>query len=339
MGGMPRATDPRKASASAGPMRLRILDGPEAGTEYAVTGERVSLGRGDGNDIVLVDENASRNHAELVMERDGRYRVRDLGSRHGVVVNKRRVQEAALASGDRLRIGSTTVEVRIDGAPAAGSPLVRWLAVGGVVVVAAVLFLAMRGGKGPVVVGNSGARTVGSAAPAPSVAAAAPVVPRDPNSISLGSLLSPAASAPAKGVEVGRNANTRPVGVPPPTAATIKSSPADVAAAAALIAEADRSLGSGRLSDAREQIARAIRIDPSCERCVAKLAGVEATIKKQIEDAFAAGRKYLDTARYQDAINQFQKVKLLDPDPASINNGNASRLIQEAQTLKAQSGR
>src|SRR3954468_9913824 len=71
---------PRQPRAPAIEVRLRILDGPAAGTEYAIAGSVVRLGRGEENDIPLDDNNASRVHAEVVRDNGGRYLVRDLGS-------------------------------------------------------------------------------------------------------------------------------------------------------------------------------------------------------------------------------------------------------------------
>lgn len=56
-------------------------------------------------DIVLVHQSVSRVHCLLIIGRR-RIRVRDLGSRNGLRVNRRRVRSAQLHAGDRLRIGS-----------------------------------------------------------------------------------------------------------------------------------------------------------------------------------------------------------------------------------------
>src|SRR3954465_7947069 len=86
-----RGQAPRQPRAPAIEVRLRILDGPAAGTEYAIAGTVVRLGRGEENDIPLDDNNASRVHAEVVRDNGGRYLVRDLGSRNGIYVNRKKV--------------------------------------------------------------------------------------------------------------------------------------------------------------------------------------------------------------------------------------------------------
>jgi DNA-binding winged helix-turn-helix (wHTH) protein len=63
----------------------------------------VRLGRAPDNDIVLEDLFASRQHAEIVW-RDGRYLVRDLGSKNGVLVDGVRVDEISLDDGCLLQL-------------------------------------------------------------------------------------------------------------------------------------------------------------------------------------------------------------------------------------------
>ena len=77
-------------------------------------GERVTIGRHAGNDIVLAaDDSVSRLHA--VLERLGPgWWLRDLASRNGTFVNGTRIAEGrALQHGDELRIGSTRLVYRI----------------------------------------------------------------------------------------------------------------------------------------------------------------------------------------------------------------------------------
>jgi ABC-type multidrug transport system ATPase subunit/pSer/pThr/pTyr-binding forkhead associated (FHA) protein len=67
-------------------------------------GERLRIGRGADNDIVLADMLASRNHAELHRTAEG-YEVVDLGSRNGTFHNGQQVARAALRPGDMVSIG------------------------------------------------------------------------------------------------------------------------------------------------------------------------------------------------------------------------------------------
>jgi DNA-binding CsgD family transcriptional regulator len=68
---------------------------------------RISIGRGAANDIPLEDPLASRLHA-ILEDLHGGWVVRDAGSTNGTFVNGRRVLgEAAVHSGDEIRVGET----------------------------------------------------------------------------------------------------------------------------------------------------------------------------------------------------------------------------------------
>ena len=71
----------------------------------------VTLGRKPDCDIVIVDESASRRHAEIEQNTDGNVIIlRDLGSTNGTYVNRERLDEpAALNPDDQIRIGQHTL--------------------------------------------------------------------------------------------------------------------------------------------------------------------------------------------------------------------------------------
>jgi pSer/pThr/pTyr-binding forkhead associated (FHA) protein len=68
---------------------------------------KVLIGRGDDVDLQLAHPLVSRHHAELSLNEDGSFEVRDLGSRNGTMVNDRRLSDAvANVEGEvRLQIG------------------------------------------------------------------------------------------------------------------------------------------------------------------------------------------------------------------------------------------
>jgi pSer/pThr/pTyr-binding forkhead associated (FHA) protein len=89
---------------SAGQAALIVRRGPAAGTKFTLDGDIVTVGRHPQSDIFLNDITVSRRHAEL--HRSGtRYNVQDLGSLNGTYVNRARVDQSKLASGDELQIG------------------------------------------------------------------------------------------------------------------------------------------------------------------------------------------------------------------------------------------
>jgi pSer/pThr/pTyr-binding forkhead associated (FHA) protein len=83
---------------------LVVKRGPNAGSNFVIDKEVTTAGRHPESDIFLDDVTVSRRHAEI-RRRDGRFFVRDLGSLNGTYVNRERVDETELASGDELQIG------------------------------------------------------------------------------------------------------------------------------------------------------------------------------------------------------------------------------------------
>jgi len=64
------------------------------------------IGRRTAADLQIVSTDVSREHAEIVQE-DGRFTLRDRGSRYGTFVNGEQISERALQHGDRIRLGRT----------------------------------------------------------------------------------------------------------------------------------------------------------------------------------------------------------------------------------------
>jgi nucleoid-associated protein YgaU len=93
-------------------LRLTISSGEGAGTSFEPHGERFVLGRDDACDVVLDDEEVSRQHAAVAELPDGRLRIEDLGSRNGTFVNGERISEPVeLSGGEALTIGRTAINV------------------------------------------------------------------------------------------------------------------------------------------------------------------------------------------------------------------------------------
>jgi Nif-specific regulatory protein len=82
------------------------------GTQFLLDAQRQNrIGRGLDCDVILSDPLASRVHAVIVCE-EGVWWVRDAGSRNGTVVNNQKVDEAQLAHGTLVRVGSSEFEFR-----------------------------------------------------------------------------------------------------------------------------------------------------------------------------------------------------------------------------------
>ena len=83
---------------------LAVLRGPNTGARFLLDDDEVNSGRHPDSDIFLDDVTVSRKHA--VFERQGNtFVVRDVGSLNGTYVNRERIDEARLQTGDEVQIG------------------------------------------------------------------------------------------------------------------------------------------------------------------------------------------------------------------------------------------
>jgi serine phosphatase RsbU (regulator of sigma subunit) len=74
-----------------------------------------TLGRGTGSDVIIPDYSMSRQHARILFEGDG-WLLEDLGARNGTFLNGTRLEgRRALAAGDVIRLGGTTIRVELPG--------------------------------------------------------------------------------------------------------------------------------------------------------------------------------------------------------------------------------
>jgi hypothetical protein len=89
--------------------KLVCLSGPQAGKEYELNKEIISIGRANNCDVVLDDQYASRQHAEIRWI-ESVYQVHDLQSKNGVLVDGVRLALGATAwlqDGSELQFAST----------------------------------------------------------------------------------------------------------------------------------------------------------------------------------------------------------------------------------------
>ena len=89
---------------AAGAAMLVVKRGPSEGTRFVLAKDLTTAGRHPESDIFLDDITVSRRHAEILRKDDG-YRITDKGSLNGTYINRLRVEEADLSSGDEIQIG------------------------------------------------------------------------------------------------------------------------------------------------------------------------------------------------------------------------------------------
>ena len=83
---------------------LVVLRGPNTGARFLLDSDEVSSGRHPDSDIFLDDVTVSRKHATFRREQDD-FLVRDVGSLNGTYVNRERIDEVSLKTGDEVQIG------------------------------------------------------------------------------------------------------------------------------------------------------------------------------------------------------------------------------------------
>lgn len=84
---------------------LYIREGEQAGQSFTIDKEEYLIGRGSTCDLTLLERQVSRHHVQVLRTEQGRYEVRDLGSKNGTHVNGVQVQGTApLNDGDELQV-------------------------------------------------------------------------------------------------------------------------------------------------------------------------------------------------------------------------------------------
>jgi DNA-binding NtrC family response regulator len=91
-------------------VRIEMLRGPDAGQSWEL-GQKLTIGKGPENDIVVVDATVSRCHLEITQTPTG-YRVRDLESTNGTFLDDSRIVEAYARAGSEIRAGEVVFRLR-----------------------------------------------------------------------------------------------------------------------------------------------------------------------------------------------------------------------------------
>src|ERR1700674_1710260 len=93
-----------QSSTSVRAVELAWLD--QVGGERRYVESETRIGRGEPNNVRLIDPSVSRDHA-LIRRADGSYLISALGSANGTFVNDERIHvPRSLAPGDRVRLAN-----------------------------------------------------------------------------------------------------------------------------------------------------------------------------------------------------------------------------------------
>jgi pSer/pThr/pTyr-binding forkhead associated (FHA) protein len=94
------------------PLRLKVVDPPQRRGRVFELGEEVTMGRSPGCAVYLEDDTfASSAHAR-VYRLNGELWLEDLRSTNGTFLNNEQLEQPArIQRGDRIKVGSTILEV------------------------------------------------------------------------------------------------------------------------------------------------------------------------------------------------------------------------------------
>ena len=88
------------------------------GVRHPLQAPGLVVGRGTEADLRISDPGVSRRHVEFIVNEgvsgDVRISVQDLGSTNGMLVDGHRIASTALQDGSEVRIGQTTMTVRVE---------------------------------------------------------------------------------------------------------------------------------------------------------------------------------------------------------------------------------
>ena len=107
----PMPTSSNAALAPAADAELEIRQPTGETIRRTLDGTRFSIGRSDSAQIQLDHPTVSRLHAELYRDPFGRWWIRDLASRYGTEVDRRKVAEQLLTGAERIHLGE--IELRL----------------------------------------------------------------------------------------------------------------------------------------------------------------------------------------------------------------------------------
>jgi ABC transport system ATP-binding/permease protein len=101
---------PRSQSLLGQPDRLVMLAGPTPGSEFALVGERMVIGRGEECDISINHSSVSRIHAEIHALGNGRYELIDRESANGVRINGSELKQSLIDARDSIELGDVILK-------------------------------------------------------------------------------------------------------------------------------------------------------------------------------------------------------------------------------------
>lgn len=110
------------------PLTLKVYKGDQLIATKEYDRDIIKIGRLSSAHLCLEDDKVSRIHSVIEVAADGQLSIIDMGSVEGTYVNGKRVNKGAVAFGDEIKVGNTTIKVEpgqaaaADAAPAEHPP-------------------------------------------------------------------------------------------------------------------------------------------------------------------------------------------------------------------------
>jgi predicted component of type VI protein secretion system len=106
------ATSANAKPAEQKATKLVVTAGEKVGTEIALAGRQLTIGRAGDSDLVVDDEFTSTHHAKLVFI-NGEWLVQDLDSTNGTLLDGKKVTTTSVVPmNTQVRVGQTSFELR-----------------------------------------------------------------------------------------------------------------------------------------------------------------------------------------------------------------------------------
>lgn len=94
--------------------KLAVIDGPEKDRVIYLDEPISIIGRAEENTIILTGSNISGRHAMIYFTEGLEWRIEDLGSTNGTLLNGSKVKQYALREGDKILIGSYLMHFSVE---------------------------------------------------------------------------------------------------------------------------------------------------------------------------------------------------------------------------------
>jgi predicted component of type VI protein secretion system len=108
-GSNPTSAKPSEQKAT----KIVVTAGEKIGTEIALSGRQLTIGRAGDSDLIVDDEYTSTHHAKLVFI-NGEWLVQDLDSTNGTLLDGKKITTTTVVPlNTQVRVGQTSFELRV----------------------------------------------------------------------------------------------------------------------------------------------------------------------------------------------------------------------------------